>query len=160
MFLAVTFFGQLNALLFERLDSRLVNFNVILVQFQLSLCLAQAMVLGLEVGQNVVAVLVQRLETSHFILQRLDLHVSITLAGTIARMSRRRIMILLQVVDERLLLSDLLVSALDLVALLQILVLGVLRFLLVLLQLLLHILHKGRLSASTLEATRGSSSGR
>ena len=56
-------------------------------------------------------------------------------------------------------LSDLLVSTLDLAALLQILVLGVLRFLLVLLQLLLHILHKGTFSASTLEATRGSGSG-
>ena len=69
-------------------------------------------------------------------------------------------MIFLQVVDERLLLSDLLVSALDLAALLQILVLGVLRFLLVLLQLLLHILHKGTFSASTLEATRSSGGGR
>lgn len=134
---AVAFLGQLHVLLFERLDSRLVNFNVILVQLQLRLCLAQAMVLGLEIRQDVVAILVQRLETSHFILQCLDLHVGITLCGGRVTGMSGRIVILFEFADERLLLGNLLISRLDLAALLQILVLGVLRLLLVLLQLCL-----------------------
>lgn len=130
------------------------------MQLQLRFSLSQVVVLLLEVREDIVAILVQRLETSHFILQCLDLHFGALRARGVACMSRGWIMIFLQLADERLLLSNLLVSSLDLAALLQVLVLGVLRFLLVLLQLLLQVLHECGLGASTLEAARGCDSGR